>query len=128
MSCFRAGFSKALQASQIVSNTGNKFRDCFSMGKVCAIRALTGQDAPGIQRRPILSDSILLHIGKNITLMFDCGGAFTDKSYYLQRFGAVRRVGIPDIILNIQAQCQRRRDLLEQEKLAKIIANGTKNA
>ena len=80
VSYFRAGFSRALQASQIVSNTGNKYRDCFSSTTVCSIKAFIASDAPGVQRRPILTDATLLHIGKNITLMFDCGGVYDGAS------------------------------------------------
>ena len=64
ISYFRAGFGKALQASQMVSNTGNKYSDCFSVTNVCSIKAFIDNEAPGVQRRPFLTDATLLHIGK----------------------------------------------------------------
>ena len=38
ISYLRAGFARALLASQIVSNTGNKYSDCFSVTNVCSIK------------------------------------------------------------------------------------------
>ena len=78
---FKAGCAKAIQAGLLVSNTGKKYNSCFAVGSVCSIRSLVGSDAPGVHRRPFLSDETLLHIGKNITLMFDGGGNYKEKPY-----------------------------------------------
>ena len=123
VNCFRAGFSRALQSAQMVSNTGTKYRDVFSMTTVCSIRSLTGSDAPGVQRRPILSDETLLHIGKNITLMCDCGGMQEDEPYHLQHFGTEGKKWTPDIILDLQAMVQRRKDEIAAKKEADALTS-----
>ena len=115
---FRAGFAKAIQAGQLVSNTGKKYNSCFAVGSVCAIRSLVGSDAPGVHRRPFLSDETLLHIGKNITLMFDNGGIYKDKPYSIQHFGTTPKKWTPDIILDIQAKVQKRKREIDEAKAA----------
>ena len=106
---FKAGFAKAIQAGQLVSNTGKSYNSCFAVGSVCSIRSLVGSDAPGVHRRPFLSDETLLHIGKNITLMFDGGGNYNDQPYSIQHFGTTPTRWIPDVILDIQARVQKRK-------------------
>ena len=118
ISYFRAGFARALQASQMVSNTGNKYDSCFSVASVCSIKALIDDEAPGVQRRPFLSDASLLHIGKNITTMFDCGGAYRDKPCSIQCFNTDRKKWTPDILLDIQARVHRRKRERDEARAA----------
>ena len=58
-------------------------------------------------------------------MMFDCGGIYQDKPYYIQYFGTERRKWTPDILLDIQARVQQRKRERDEAKAAATAVHQT---
>ena len=95
LACFKAAFLRLARDSRICKfGNGKTFNDNFAPKcKVPALRALTGEDLPGIQRRPILDDYVWQHIGTNVIAMMESDTKQTEHqpAYTIQYYNKKQR-------------------------------------
>ena len=106
----KAAFSKLIQSSNGNSNTHATLLQDLFLCKVVSTKAITGLDAPGIRRRPILSDEASRHVGYNLANLVKQYDEATDSSFIIQYNNIERGIWTPDPLAQVNTLMQQALD------------------